>query len=236
MFSRLASPPFLECNIDLIPVIALATPPTREGFLLLGDHGVAEWLVLLRGIRTIIMFSEHILLAGPLAPMFKAGSARNKLRQLPLSGDSVEEEQLNELQQRIVESVTNEEHLQSYSIAIDELKKSFTIIYRPGFQVYEPGEAFIWVFEINDVYLTLLQERSQEALAVFAHYCVFLKRVEITWWTEGWSFHLLSQIYFLLDEEHRLWIQWPIEETGWVPDQRQFGISASLNELQSASR
>jgi hypothetical protein len=34
---------------------------------------------------------------------------------------------------------------------------------------------------------------------------------------EGWSIHLISGIYDSLDEEHRLWLRWPMEEIGWVP-------------------
>jgi hypothetical protein len=37
------------------------------------------------------------------------------------------------------------------------------------------------------------------------------------WWMEGWATHLIAKIYHLLDEEHRLWIRWPIEEIGWIP-------------------
>jgi hypothetical protein len=27
----------------------------------------------------------------------------------------------------------------------------------------------------------------------------------------------MSKIYTLLDDEHKLWIRWPMEETGWIP-------------------
>jgi len=131
-----------------------------------------------------------------------------------------EEKLLEDLYQQIIHSDANQEHCQAYSAAIKELKKSFAVFYRPGFNAYEPTDAFIWIFHLEDDFLALLQERTQEALAIFAFFCVLLKRTELAWWVGGWSFHLLSKIYYLLDVEHRLWIQWPMEETGWMPSKQ----------------
>ena len=75
---------------------------------------------------------------------------------------------------------------------------------------------FIWLFRILDEYVQLLNQRRQEALVVFAFFCVILKRFDHIWYMSGWSTHILGNIWYMLDEQHRLWIQWPMEETGLV--------------------
>jgi hypothetical protein len=198
-------------------MIALGSPRNPEDFLLVEDENVAEWLVLFRGTRSIISYSEDSLHSGVLGPMFITGDRRIRVRDTPSNGYSPEEDQLRELQRLIIENTGNQQHLEAYTKAIEELRKSITIIYKIGVQSYEPTDAFIWIFRVADEYLLLLKERTQEALAIFAHFCVMLKRLSVVWWIEGWSTHLLSQVYSSLDEGHRPWIRWPIEETGWVP-------------------
>ena len=78
-------------------------------------------------------------------------------------------------------------------------------------------DAFIWMYKIANEFFPLLRIPTQEAVAIFAHFCVLLKRLENQWWLNGWADHLISKAYHLLDDEHRLWIQWPIEEIGWLP-------------------
>jgi hypothetical protein len=34
---------------------------------------------------------------------------------------------------------------------------------------------------------------------------------------QGFSVHLIRAIYYHLDEEHRYWLQWPMQQLGWVP-------------------
>lgn len=108
-------------------------------------------------------------------------------------------------------------HLQIYADAIYELQKSFAVVYQEGARC-ESEDVFIWLFRVSDEYLMLLRERTQEALSIFAFFCVIPKRLEANWWIEGWSGHLMTRIYLLLDEEHRLWVRWAMNEIGWVPN------------------
>lgn len=84
--------------------------------------------------------------------------------------------------------------------------------------MFETSDIFIWLFRVQDDYLELLKRHSQEALVIFAYFCVILKRLDHHWWIEGWSTHLMEKIWGILDEEHRLWVRWPIEEIGWIPN------------------
>lgn len=197
-------------------LITLASPRKPEDILLVGDTGISEWLVHFRGTRSVMNTSREIILAGPMGPLLLAGRQRRTLRAEQAIKQTVETDQLEKLDNLVRESVTDPSHVHSYSRAIFELRGSFNIVYAPGFQGYESADVFLWLFEISDEYLNLLKERRQESLAIFAFYCVILKRFDPCWYISGWGDHLLARIYQLLDEQHRLWIRWPIEETGMI--------------------
>ncbi|KAK4032368.1 hypothetical protein C8A01DRAFT_50819 [Parachaetomium inaequale] len=49
-----------------------------------------------------------------------------------------------------------------------------------------------------------------EAVAIFAFFCMLLKKLDGHWWMQGWGGHLIAYIYDLLDDEGRLWIHWAV--------------------------
>ena len=196
-------------------IISCAKPRNHEDFLLIGRNGISEWMIFFRGTRSIITTYKEILQSGSLSPFFLIGSRKAHLRE---TGPERNQECLIELKQLVEETVNNEKIQQIYYEAIEELRKSFVIVSDFKSQGCESAEILIWLFEISDEYLALLSERSQESLAILAYFCVLLKQMEWTWYMEGWSSHLISGIWYLLDHEHRSWIQWPIEQIGWIPN------------------
>jgi hypothetical protein len=78
-------------------------------------------------------------------------------------------------------------------------------------------DAFVWHFAMAEDYMPLLQQGRQEAVAIFAHSLIMFNAVNRSTWLHGWDTILLARSYDVLDYQHRLWIQWPIEEIGWVP-------------------
>ena len=152
--------------------------------------------------------------------MFIAGARRTALRSeanVKTDEGSIEDLQLADLRQAIKETVRDPHALKIYISAIDELQQAFTVAYKNVFHTIETADVFIFLLRVEEEYLDLLKERTQESLAIFAYFCVIAKRLEKNWWSEGWSNYLMSSIYSALDEEHKLWIRWPIEEIGWVP-------------------
>lgn len=104
----------------------------------------------------------------------------------------------------------------TYSRAIDELEKSFSVFDGVGSERCDLTDAFVWVFEVAEDLLPLLREQTQEAVAVLAFFTVLLKRLKKQWWLRGRAGHLIAKSYNLLDDENRLWIQWPLQEIGYV--------------------
>jgi len=197
----------------------VAKPRNPGDFLLVGDNGIADWLTLVKGTSFIVQTSENILLRGSLGPMFTAGKRRNELREKLLAQASPEDSPLAELRLLIDKTTVDRHEVTIYLDAIDRLRKAF-ITYPDQAQgvSYESADVFIWIFEVDQRFLELLRVRTQESLCIFSYFCAVLRKLDSYWWMEGWATHLISKIYHLLDEEHRLWIRWPIEEIGWIPN------------------
>jgi hypothetical protein len=195
-------------------LFAMASPRTPQDFLLVNGKGLADWMVLMRGMNFIIDSSESNLLAGPLALMFQSGHRRYQERlNEPFTLGSVHDDQVLLLQQRILDSCANSGNVDAYTGALMEVRKSLTVLYAYA-ETYEVSDAFVWVFKTPEAFFSLLRSKDQAALCIFAFFCVSLDRLSGHWWAQGWSTHLLSQIYRLVDDQHRWWIQWPIDQVG----------------------
>ncbi|KAF7938962.1 uncharacterized protein EAE98_001299 [Botrytis deweyae] len=194
----------------------LGRPRSVDEFVIVGENGITSWLVLFRGVTAIIDQFKDALLTGPLAILFKAREERVMLRQT-YADDEVEH--LSHLRIAIETTVPDEHEVQMYTEAIRGLELSYKFMYKCPAEQYETGDIFIWLFRVPDEYLSRLNDGTQEALAILAYSVVCFKKLENLWWIEGWSNHLMANIYQFLDEEHRQWVQAPIDEIGWVPYQ-----------------
>jgi hypothetical protein len=190
----------------------LGSPRTAINFLV-GGSGLSEWLFLFRGIKTIIESAPEERYSGALAPLIQAAHKRLLLRETLFVGAM----RLEELRNLVLESANNESRTQVYLLAIEDLEKSFSVVYGCPSCTCKAADIFTWHSHLSEDYLLLLQGGAQEALAIFAYSCALFQKLEYLWWMEGWSVRFISQIYGLLDEEHRLWIRWPIERIGWIP-------------------
>ena len=192
---------------------ASAGPRKPGDFLLVGDTGIAEWMFLVQGTRSIIEMFPNELFAGKLGPMFSLGKRRDLLRET-VSGDNTH---LKDLEQYIRGTILDPHASHAYFNAIHELRRSFGVLANSSPEDYDLTDACIWPFHISEEYILLLRQRTQVALVIYAYFCVLLKRADSHWFMHGWSEHLISQIWSTLDAEHRLLIRWPIEEIGFIP-------------------
>lgn len=135
--------------------------------------------------------------------MFMAGRRRAELKERILAETTTQDDPLDELGILIRETSPDHQNIPIYMSAIHTLRKSFVFHNKQAPSGHETGDIFFWVFRVPDEYLVLLKQHSQESLAIFAYFCVVLKRLDAHWWMEGWSVHLIAKIWTLLDEEHR---------------------------------
>jgi hypothetical protein len=201
-------------------------------------------MFLLTGTRRFSELMKGDIFLGPLGPLFRQGWRRSLVLQPEDDGQELpmtpEELPLERLWHLVEGSVTDDDARQVYRSAIRTLRPHFRVFlgaagagvgsgadWSPGvgmepeigmgLGMMELTDAFMWIYRVADNFLPYLKVPTQEAVAIFAHFCVLLKRVPDQWWLDGWADHLISKAYGLLDHEHRLWIRWAIEEMGWVP-------------------
>ena len=111
----------------------------------------------------------------------------------------------------------NEEERGIYAYAIDELRCQLSYVLSSRSHELDIADAFVWHFAMAESFMPLLQQGKQEAVAIFAHSLIVFSTVNWSRWFNSWDTFLLARAWDVLDPEHRLWIQWPIEEMGWMP-------------------
>ncbi|KAL1963330.1 hypothetical protein VTN77DRAFT_8451 [Rasamsonia byssochlamydoides] len=189
--------------------------PRKPGDWLLMEGGrLSEWLVFFRATRTILDYANAALRSGPMAPMFINGDRSVQLRNSRASEGQV---YVQELKQLIQEDVEDPAEVAIYFGALDELSKSFGVIMDPDSGRCEPSDVFVWLLQVSDEFIALLRESKPVSLVIFAYFCVVIRRLEYAWWLAGCSAHTMSGLYQLLDNKYRAWLQWPMEQIGWVP-------------------
>ena len=128
---------------------------------------------------------------------------------------------LRELQARIATTVTDQSTLNIFNMAIEELRMQLSLVMSEEEQHHRVDlmDALIWQIMVADTFMPLLRDPTavQEASAILAYFCVILKRFEGHWWLQGWGAMVAEKLWEVLDAEHRPWIQWAVEEVGWVP-------------------
>jgi hypothetical protein len=119
------------------------------------------------------------------------------------------------LRARIQAIITDPSLLKTYAHALDELELALIVRQDPA-APRDVLDAMVWLWVMSDEFVPLLRVPTQEAVAIFAHFCVLLKHHESHWWLQGWGDHIMVRAREILDEEHRDWIEWPMREMGWM--------------------
>jgi hypothetical protein len=195
-------------------LISCAKPRLRDDFWSNNARDI-EWLTLFRGTTSIIASAGESLKTGPLAPMFAMGHRRKLARDARSATGTPHF--LVTLKQILEDSVLDPSELHCYHESIDDMAKSFATVAELGSHKCETADIFIWMLRVSDEYFEYFRRRTPESLVIFAYFCVVMKEMEWAWWMQGFSVHTISGIYYSLDEEHRCWLQWPMQQVGWVP-------------------
>lgn len=196
---------------------ALGSPRRNDHFLLVGESGFADWLFLLQGTQTFMPMLDDTT-KSLMAPLLRHGKDCWFARENNPDVGAEVHRQLDRMKVPLLLRQPNARLRATYAWAIDQLHKSFSIFDAAGPIRCDTTDAFVWLHQVAGDLLPLLRDVAPDAVAVFAFFAAFLKRVGAQWYLCGWAEHLVAKSYNLLDAERRLWIQWPMEEVGWTPD------------------
>ncbi|KAK3180684.1 hypothetical protein K4F52_008034 [Lecanicillium sp. MT-2017a] len=173
-----------------------------------------DWIFLLSGVQRILNMLVSSSYVGILSPLWKNGSTRYDAARQP---EFQESGLLRELSANIEATVSDPDELASYKLAINHLIYQLGLALSPGSQNLDIVDAFVWHFVAPESFMLLLKQKRQAAIVIFVHSLIVFHALNSNHWLHGWDILLLSRAWTMLDDEHRLWIQWPIEEIGWAP-------------------
>ncbi|KAK4117944.1 hypothetical protein N657DRAFT_584530 [Parathielavia appendiculata] len=208
-------------NLFLFSVLtfffALASPRRShpDGTFFIGDSGVPDWAFLLSGGKSVFGVLGERGLETVAGPFLHYGRGRWNAQRAIMEARSHEPPLLDPLRARIAAAVSDPDLLRTYAYAVDELELALVVRQDPD-APRDVLDAMVWLWMVSDSFVPLLKVPAQEAVAIFAHYCVLLKHHESHWWLQGWGDHVMARAHEILDEEHRAWIQWPLREMGGV--------------------
>ena len=210
-------PPFFKKPLNRGPrltAVALGSPRDEPAPLALGEGVLPDWLFLLSGVHHLLAALESSSYSGLLSPILKTGSRSWEAAHQP---KHMEANLLQDLAANVRLAVSDPAELAIYEKAIGDLRGHLSYVLSCERRDLDIMDAFVWYFIMADSFMPLLAQFKQEAVAIFAHSLVILNALEGNRWLHGWDTFLLSRVWDVLDEEHRLWIQWPVEAIGWVP-------------------
>ncbi|KAH7136827.1 hypothetical protein B0J13DRAFT_640390 [Dactylonectria estremocensis] len=193
---------------------ALGSPRDNNTSLLIGESSFPDWLFLLDGVRHLLENLQATSYTGTLSPIIARGRRRYMASHEPQHENS---DLLDALENDIKATVMDSSLLSIYLHAIEQLRPQISFALSNEGHNLDIMDAFIWHFDVAKDFMPLLKVPKQEAVAIFAHHCLILSKLQNVFWLQGWDKFLMSRAWEILDEEHRLWIQWPVEEMGWVP-------------------
>jgi len=104
---------------------------------------------------------------------------------------------------------TEESSLMACRQALDHLRSVFCLPWSTS-RYWRDSKAgvYIWPGVVPQLYIELLMDHNPEALILFAHYCVLIKRVDSCWHFKGLGVALFEAVERELDDEWLPWIQW----------------------------
>jgi hypothetical protein len=194
---------------------ALGSPRNTDPLpLQLGDNILPEWIFLFNGVHQILQVLQLSSYAGILSPIMKHGGECWEAAHQPEHRDA---KVLHDLQALIDARAPDVKDREIYAHAIQELRCQLSYVLSSRSHELDIADAFVWHFAMAESFMPLLQQGKQEAVVIFAHSLVIFSTVNWSRWLNGWDTFLLARAWDVLDAEHRLWIQWPIEEIGWIP-------------------
>ncbi|KAJ5504308.1 hypothetical protein N7463_007182 [Penicillium fimorum] len=196
----------------LICFVYFAHGPKPGEYLVFSETGKAEWLILMRGVRSILLSSHDKIFTGVLQvqpdPAIQGVS--------PLLQDELREHQfhIKELQ-RFIETQTSGSSMGQIDIdALENLLEMF----EGAYQCRSAGKDGVvlmpfvvgWIYRRPEEFIGLLEEKEPLSLIVLAYWCILLKFMRSSWLMMAWDRHVITGIRESLEVEFHQWIEWPV--------------------------
>lgn len=195
----------------LICFVYFAHGPKPGEYLVFSQTGKAEWLVLMRGVRSILMSHHDRIFSGVMEiqhdPTIQgvSPSLQDELREHLSRIESV---------QLFIRAQVAAGNCEIYLGALDNLKEMFEEAYQI-LSAGKDGTCFMsvvvgWIYRRPEEFICLLEGRDPYSLVILAYWCVLLKFMGSSWMMIGWDRHVIGGIQECLTSEFHPYIEWPV--------------------------
>ncbi|KAJ6093933.1 hypothetical protein N7467_002778 [Penicillium canescens] len=201
--------------------------PSPGEYLVFSDHGPPMWLPLLRGVRTIREtegfeggFNNTASKSADKFPNADAPTAVTL--NLPRVSWQKRFQELGEL----ISATAPTDSVEIYLVAHDRLARNYEATYGDDENRSYNGNAihqmiFQWLYLMDDEFVDRMQQKKPHALLIVANFALLINLYDLynCWFLRGWATHILWGIYHSLEDDYRVWMQWPMEAAGieWSP-------------------
>ncbi|KAH8684276.1 hypothetical protein BGZ60DRAFT_367126 [Tricladium varicosporioides] len=199
-------------------------PQTGE-YLLFSERGPSQWLPLLHGVRTIIdLVGIEKIAAGPMEQPIDPTPQATEPATVTLKCARLDWVRHFERLQAFVARSAGSHSLTDVN-ALSKLVLVYKATYGTGDGEFQ-GDAnqqniFIWPYQLGQDFMVRMQDRQPVPLIIATHFALLLQNLEFKWFMRGWSDHIISSIYRSINDEHRVWLDWPVEQAHRLQEQRK---------------
>ena len=189
----------------------------HTGVALLQD--MHEIFNLLKGIHAVVMAAQDWIAAGPLADLVRPYVIRET--ELP---EEVEDT-LRVLSEKVEVCGESEDRKAGYHATIDTLRTGFRN------NVFKPDDrtiSLVWPIMVPRIYIDALSEKKPMALAILAHYAVFLYDLRKYWWAGDRGRRMIEAVTGSLSPEWADALVWP---SRCISKEEAWSYSAQMQTL-----
>ncbi|KAJ5138732.1 uncharacterized protein N7515_003580 [Penicillium bovifimosum] len=186
--------------------------PRPGEYLVFSETGKAEWLVLMRGVRSILRSSREKIFTGVLE--IQKDPAVQGISSFLLEELQEHRSYILRVQRFVEVQLGKDSACHMYVNAIENLLDMFEQAYRYR-HAGKDGVTLMpsvvgWIYRLPQEFIGLLEEKEPLSLIVLAYWCILLKFMRSSWLMAGWDLHVITGIRKSLRPELHVWIEWPV--------------------------
>ncbi|DAA74689.1 TPA_exp: Uncharacterized protein A8136_3227 [Trichophyton benhamiae CBS 112371] len=83
------------------------------------------------------------------------------------------------------------------------------------------GMALRFPMIFPDSLFPCFRAREPLAMVILAYYCALLRRAPVRWWADGWSTQVIQTIFYILPQDWRYAVSWPMSTSGILSSELQ---------------
>lgn len=169
-----------------------------------GELRVINWLVLFRGLQTLMQMSTYQnIMHTKVAGVFT--------RELtPLKSPPVIPTILVDMMASIDPMDPDYEGLECYCKALDVMGPLFTCLREDGLGATLYVRSIAWPTYLSDDFLAYAKKKRPQALVILSYYLSFLKLMKGVWWIEGFSDPDIDAISHIVGPKWRRFMKVPL--------------------------